>query len=62
MNIKIIKMMNKEMGANIAHLFGKFKEIFSRILASLLKANTIPTIKIIMTNRRIAFATVLLMV
>ncbi len=55
-------MMNKEMGANIAHLFGKFKEIFSRILASLLKANTIPTIKIIMTNRRIAFATVLLMV
>lgn len=62
MNIKMIKMMNKEMGANIAHLFGKFKEILSSILASLLKANTIPTIKTIIIKRRIALATILLMV
>jgi len=62
MNIKMIKMINNEIGANIAHLFGKFKEIFSSILASLLKANAIPTIKTINTRRRIALATILLMV
>ncbi len=62
MNIKMIKMINKEMGANIAHLFGKFKEIFSSNLASLLKAKTIPTIKMINTSLRIALATILLMV
>jgi hypothetical protein len=62
MNLKMIKMRKREMGANIAHLFGKFKEIFSSKLASLLKENAIPTIKIIITKRSMAFATILLMV
>ncbi len=62
MNIKTINIMKSEMGANIAHLFGKFREIFCNILASLLKAKAIPMIKIINTKRRIALATILLMV
>lgn len=62
MNIKIINIKNREIGAKIAHLCGKYREMFSSNLASLLKEKTMPAIKTIKINRRIALATVLLMV
>jgi len=60
--IRIIKIINSEMGANIAHLCGKYNEMFFNKLASLLKEYAIPIMRIIITIRNIALATILLMV